>query len=567
MKRLCLIVFGLIFISSVYAQQTKTVDSRISKVTVFQQGAQIFRTATFQLQDGLTDVIFEGVSPYLDEKSIQVSGKGNYLILDIRKNIRYPEPVQNDYESLPPVIKQRISALEDSLLLVNESIEEIRVRKDIYEAEKRMLQGSKVFSGSGKNDTLPVLKDALTYFRIKMTEINNELFSIRKIERKLTAQASKIQIKLDELRNYTSKIDPKNDPNQPVNQIIVTVQSKADIPNATLSVNYFVANAGWNSAYDLRADDVSTPMDLTLKANVYQQTMEDWKGVSLKLSTQNPRLTQQKPSLFIWILNYYTPYSQAQYYQNTAMATSDKAKQPAPSAVREEYSAKDVNDDSQTNASYATSTITNTYTNQEYDIDFPYNIPSDGKTHLVVVAEKKLQTNYRFVAIPKLSQNVYLQGNIAKWDDIDLMEGNANVFFNNTYVGQTYINPREDKDTLEISLGADRQISILRKKVKDKVKEKFAGNTATKTIAIEIIVKNNKQTSADVSIKDQIPVSKDETIKTELIENEQNAKYEESTGFLDWNIKLKPGERRVLSFTYSIKYDKDKPLIIDDLKR
>jgi len=65
-----------------------------------------------------------------------------------------------------------------------------------------------------------------------------------------------------------------------------------------------VPDAGWSPAYDLRADDITSPVKLTYKANVYQSTGVNWDNVNVKLSTINPNRSNVKPVLAPWYVDF-----------------------------------------------------------------------------------------------------------------------------------------------------------------------------------------------------------------------------------------------------------------------
>ncbi|MEP5944593.1 MAG: mucoidy inhibitor MuiA family protein, partial [Balneola sp.] len=97
-------------------------------------------------------------------------------------------------------------------------------------------------------------------------------------------------------------------------------------------------------------------------------------------------------------------------------------------------------------------------TSFSYKIERPYSVPSDGKEHTLEIKKETPQTDYLYASVPKLSSNAYLIGNLSDWDDLNLIEGNANVYFENSFVGSTYLDPSSLLDTLEISLGKDERI-------------------------------------------------------------------------------------------------------------
>ena len=68
----------------------------------------------------------------------------------------------------------------------------------------------------------------------------------------------------------------------------------------------------------------------------------------------------------------------------------------------------------------------------------------------------------------------------------------------------------------------------------------------------KITVKNNKTESVKVTVEDQFPVSTVDDIKVVLVDN-GGAEVDEKEGKLTWKLNLKPGEKKELKFSYSVK--------------
>ena len=65
-------------------------------------------------------------------------------------------------------------------------------------------------------------------------------------------------------------------------------------------------------------------------------------------------------------------------------------------------------------------------------------------------------------------------------------------------------------------------------------------------------MKNNKTESVKVTVEDQFPVSTVDDIKVVLVDN-GGAEVDEKEGKLTWKLNLKPGEKKELKFSYSVK--------------
>jgi uncharacterized protein (TIGR02231 family) len=542
--------------------EDKTVDTKIKDVTVFLNGAQVHRTGKFSVPAGVTKLVFEGASKYINKKSIQVNGKGSFIILDVTHNIKYPEPVKVEESSIPPKIKREIKYLSDSLVEVGFEADELKSRRDALNLEKSMLTNNKVIKGEAKNDSIPLLKDAMVFLRVKLADINKEMLKVKKKEYYLKIKRTRMQARLKDLKNYNTKSGYANKPKEPIQQIIVTVSADA-ASYGSMDINYTVSNAGWSPSYDLRADNTSEPVKLTYKANIYQSTGVDWSNVKLKLSSNDPNRSNVKPSLPVWYLNYYAPYRQqlGKYGdERNEMEGVPGTTNGTDNTALDTFSApRDAKKDARTAASFTT--MQQTLSNVEFSIKLPYTIESNGKPHLLPVKTEKIPASYYHYMVPKLDKDAFLMAKLTNWEELNLLPAKANIYYAGTYIGETRINPSVITDTMELAFGRDRSIIVTRKKLKDKEKEKTIGTDKIKTVVYELALKNNKSNSINLIIEDQLPVSKNEDIKVEL-EDKGKANFNEDTGFLKWDLKLKGRDSRKLEFSYTIKYNKDKTLAL-----
>lgn len=226
------------------------------------------------------------------------------------------------------------------------------------------------------------------------------------------------------------------------------------------------------------------------------------------------------------------------------------------------YMSKSITLDSNAGSSVNYTTQVQTIANVEFDIALNYTIPSDGKGHIVALQTKQLPTTYNYLIVPKIEQTAFLIASVTDWESLNLLPGMANIYFNNTYVGKTNINPLSLSDTLALSLGRDRSIEVKRTQLSDKSTERFLGANNTKTLAYEIEVRNGKAITIEVVIKDHIPVSQKENIKVELIEK-SGGELDDLTGIVTWRQKVKTKEKKDFSLEFEITYPKNEPLSLN----
>ncbi len=90
---------------------------------------------------------------------------------------------------------------------------------------------------------------------------------------------------------------------EPTGEIIVKVSSPNAV-KADFKITYLVKEARWFPTYDIRAKNIQSPIGITYKANVIQQSGEDWDNVELTVSTANPNEGGARPLIKPWILGF-----------------------------------------------------------------------------------------------------------------------------------------------------------------------------------------------------------------------------------------------------------------------
>jgi len=322
---------------------------------------------------------------------------------------------------------------------------------------------------------------------------------------------------------------------------------------AAVELNYVVNSAGWVPLYDLRAIDTKHPVQLQYKANVYQRTGEEWENVKLTLSTANPSLGGAKPVLSTWYLDFPPPVEKRvlRYRANAPAGAVSRA--PEAAQQREDDSA-DL-EESKSVADF-TSTI-QTSLNTEFAISLPYTVKSASKPTLVDIASHSVKADYLYSVAPKLDIDAFLMARLTGWEELSLLPGEANVFFEGTFVAKTYVDPSSIKDTLLLSLGRDKRVIVKREKVKDFTTRKTIASNQRDAYAYSITVRNSKAEPVKIIIEDQVPVSQNSQIEVAVIDP-GNARYNKITGLLEWELSVAPQESKTVTYKFEVKYPKDR---------
>jgi uncharacterized protein (TIGR02231 family) len=560
-------LIGFIFtFNSVQAAEKEIIKSTITEVTVYAQGAQIYRKANYTVKPGVTEVIVDGVCPSIDPNSLQVKATGNVILLDSKYSLYYPKPEDHKIEGIPLKIRKEITFLQDSLSTMNFDLQDIQDEIDVLYAAKNILSNNGSIRGVGKvNDSINLLKQAVDYYQIKMNEINKKLQILNRKKHDKNEKKELMQERLETLENYQQNANLTPKQTGPSHRITVTLSSK-ELVTGKFTISYLVSNAGWTPLYDLRSEISTGKINLSYKAQVFQNTGMDWDDVRLNISTNNPYQNKTKPSLHPWYVDY-NIYKQvlSDKKKGNYNTNSISVQGMAPSIARSEnYSLDDeksaeIEYDSQTSNEFVQ--VVEHMISAEFKIDLPYTIKSNNEQYMVLVKNVDVNANFSYYTVPKLDRSVYLVAQLSKLDELQLVPAKANIFFDGSYIGETYIDPTQMEDTLTLSLGKDPNILIKRTLLKKDCKEKVIGTQIEKTFAYNIEVRNYKSVNIDLIIQDQIPITQNGEIIIELL-NADKAKVEEKNGLLEWRLNLKTKETKNIGFSYKVKYNKDTPLAL-----
>ncbi|SKB80891.1 mucoidy inhibitor MuiA family protein [Daejeonella lutea] len=617
-RHIVLLLLISVFTAVSYSQERKIPsESKIERVIVFLQGAQVERAATLSIPSGISIIEFGGLSPDIDEQSIQVKGTGNFTILSVNR--------QNNFLN-EQKYNEEIKVLEDKIANLRTEIEREEAELMILGKEQEILAANQSIGNGGAGLDLNKLKLALEFHKQRLTENRANQIKTQKTLDQLRVQLSAVQQQASELR-------AKGRSN--TSDIAVKVDSKiASI--GSFKITYLVKNASWYPSYDLRATDVNKPIDLIYRANITQRSGEEWNNVKLVLSSGDPSRGGNKPVLKPYRVGYNvfdqgaasaitsvqgrvvaasgnlslpgvivrvkgssiatTTNQQGAYsiqipspgsvlvfsligYENAERPVTsslmnvslNESVQMLSEVVTTGYSSS-VSGKVAGVAIRGNSSMSSTIplevdvlqgqTTVQFDVAQPYSISSDGKQLTVQLSSNTLNADYKYFAVPKLSENAYLTAAITGINDLSLMSGEANIFFEGAFLGKTLLNVQNTSDTLSISLGVDRNIIVKRVRQKEENEKSFTGATQRATRSFLYSVLNRKTAPVNVTVEDQLPISNSSEVTVERQEL-SNAKVDEPTGTLSWDLQLQPNEKKEFQMRYQVRYPRNKPVRLE----
>ena len=597
-----IVILTFICLNATAKDEPLVVPSSLKTVTVYRSGAELIHNTSVQLAQGNEDLIIEGISNSIDINSVQINCPSAVTIMGIEFSTNY---------LVAPEISTRIKLLQDSVERVQKELEKVNVQIQTTVDLLEVLKANRDIKGQQTGLSVAELMKLMDYYKSKSTELQNELALQKDKQKKINELISKIklQIKEEEDKNTRSAGQLKL-------QLSVATAGKYDF-----IISYITPNAWWTPYYDIRVDDIKSPLKVIYKAKVTQITGIDWKKVKLSLSTSVPSQWGNAPVLRSWFLSYINPVNimEKSLSKSNTIQTYEQLRQGAPAAasgffnnesdskVRGINALKDnssplyvvngvpmsadnfskLNPNTIKNmetlqgasatsiyGSRATNgvilvtlkdglddyvSVTDNELNVTFDIDLPYDVPTNGKEQTATLKEYSVNSLYKYYSVPRLDKDAYLLAEVSDWEKLNLLPGDANIIFEGTYVGKSFLDPASTLDTLNLTLGRDKRLVVKKEKLIDYSSTKFLGNNKIQKITYEITVKNNKKDTVRMMLKDQYPLSTNKEIEVELLDD-GGAMNNAETGVLTWKLELAPGEQKKVRFSYNVKYPRDKLL-------
>ncbi len=561
MKKLQILLLLLPFYGMSQQVNRQVIKTNIDEVKLYLTAGQMTHEQDIKLAQGRNKLIFSGISAYADPQSIQFSAESDYSLVSVSTEMDFLAA-----EEFNP----RISVLKDSLESLQDEQQFVSDELDSYLAEKAVLNTNRDLGGGNQSLTVAQIREAADFYRKRTLAINKEISKLKKKQRNLGVQIEDTRYQLVEL-NYNE--------NQRSNQVIVLLDA-ATSTTMKSTLRYLVSDCGWAATYDLSADDLNQGINLKYKAQVYNNTGNDWSDVKLTLSTADPNLSAAHPELSPWYLNrynpgtkssgkkYYAPESNQVDFRQQAISNINQANERAydnyyvQGELQEQKNRFDDNNfklmqqKTVGNQGVKLINIEISELTTEFDIEAPFSCPADAKPYMVNVKDMDIPATFSHITVPKLDRAAFLLAHIADWQELELIPGPTNVYFGGQYVGMSRIDTRNVSDTLSLSFGRDEKVVVMRKLKKEMSTKRVAGNTKKESYLYEIAVRNNRSAPIRIEVFDQVPISQSNDISVlvdEISEGEQDA----LTGEVKWKLDIPPAGVQGKEIGYTVKYPKN----------
>ena len=529
------------------------VTSSIDAVTVYPDGATVTRLINIDLPAGDTTLIAKDFPPGLDPASLRVEGEGAAGVTIGAIDAR---PPRAERPVIAPEIEKRIETLRDERQVLDDKIAAETARKAFAQrfasnvpfglgekGEARPLTEWRAAFGAVAEETAAA-DNAMREARLKQREIDREL---ARLDAQLKTNPSrKMEVRVDLAANGAGR--------------------------SAFRVSYTVRGARWSPLYDARLDsgakERKPALELIRRAEIVQQTGEDWSDVALSVSTVRTAKGGSAPELSPLIVRF------PQFAPPRPLAAG-RAAEPAPAQTPDIAGAQRVDQpwgsqqvqQAMTKAREGEAVVETGGYQVVFRIPGRISVAANEGAKSFRVASAKIAPDLLARATPALDETAFIEASFRQDDEAPLLPGRIALYRDGIYVGRGQMALTPKDETVRLGFGADDKVKVSRATLKQvEGSAGFVSSAKTDRREYKTTVRNHHEWPIKVVVEDQIPVSEVEDIKVEMLPatpspSERDAR--ERRGVMAWNFDLAPGDSKEIKFGWRMRWPADKAIAFD----
>ncbi len=611
-----ILFFFLFFNQQVFSQtfEERELKTSIEEVTVYLQGGLLSRTGKIDLPTGKSILKVKSLSPHIDDKSINVKATGNFTILSVNHRLNYLNRLQTD---------ARVDSLKNQIKKFDLEITKLQSRLEILSEKQNLLDKNKKLGGETSGATLNQIREAVEFYDKELSSIKAEEIDTKIAIGDLKEEKASIEKEISDVKTSdqlpTGEIEIRIDAPQRTNadfKISYLVSNSGWFPKYDVRVTHidqplillYKADVYQNTGVDWvniklklsngnpRQSGVAPELQtwylnfarnnrrfsmderaIPVSVNQVSGTVTDINGeplpganIMVKGSTigtaadRNGNYSLTLPKTATHLVVSYVGFN----VQEVPITSSNLNVRLVPGTqnlsevVVSGYAVDSKISSPQEEADHLSVTTVENQTTVEFEVEGAYSIQSNNELLSVDLNSYEIEAGYEYQAVPKLEKDAFLIAKISNWDQYKLLQGEANLYFEDSYVGRTILDASSLRDTLNLSLGRDKGIVIDREKISEYSKRRTIGSNKIESRGFKILARNSKSQPITLILFDQIPLSVNNDISVSPQEL-SNGKLDEKTGLITWRLELKPKEMAELNLNYEVKYPKDETVYLE----
>lgn len=524
----------------------------IQEVTVFNNRARLTRRGEVEVESGSQAIEIPNLPLTLDPASVRARARGTaqakLLGVDVRKAY---------FKDVPPgralELTEQIRRLEEE---DRQHLDDLETQDKLITHFDKLTESAETFAfGLARGRTTLETHETILAFVAEKRQ------AAQTKKRAIHAQRRDLAETLDKLRKELQQIQTA----RPKERYTAVVELDVAKPGTlTLELTYLQSGANWHPVYDIRW--ASPHLEIAYLGQVTQNTGEDWRGITLALSTASPALAGVIPELKPWYIAppapmFQTAAAQAKGGMLARMAAPQPAvRQPAPAAI-ESFAAEQAIPEEVQDAVVAQAEVQENGASVTYKIGAGIDIPGDNTPRKTTIALFELFPRADYVTAPRLVSAAYRRLKATNTSPYILLPGQVQLFEGEDYIGTTHLQRITPGQEVELYFGVDDRIVVERELVKRETDKKFLGDQRKIKFAYEIKLENHTPETQTILVHDQIPVSRHESLKVRLENSQPTAAKQDELNRLEWKLDLTAGGKQTIRYDYTVESPREMQII------
>jgi uncharacterized protein (TIGR02231 family) len=498
---------------------------------------------------GAQELVIAGLPANLDENSLRATGSGTVAVKIIG--------VENHERPLEKTPHHQVRALQDELQQATDEGATLKKQSEVLAlrektirelAETAAIRFAKTLA-EGKS-SLENTAQLLDFVQSQQQSINEQSAALEKEKRANAERESMLQNRLKQLKGARKASE---------HCVTIAVESEGT-GEFHLEVVYTVYGARWEPLYDARVQLLppASPdgllegkLQLSYLAKITQNTGEDWKDVALTLSTAQPNLGTLPPKLEpIYVDVFHPPVARMSMPPPAAGMARSMAAPRSADVIEDEEEDEGIEIPAFL-AKHETAKVETIGAGVSYELPRRLTVPCDGQSHRGTIAMHEFPLRLDYQAVPRRTEFAYLRATITNDSGLSLLAGQANIYRDGAFIGAANLQQTAPNQEWKLFLGPDEQVRAKRELTKREVDKSFIGNVRRQNFAYKIELENLKPHRVELTVLDQIPVSRHEQVKVKPHHLAPQPETDD-LGIMTWKLNLPAATKRELHSDYVV---------------
>jgi uncharacterized protein (TIGR02231 family) len=516
--------------------------STIDSVTVYPDGAAVTRVIRADLPGGDSVLLARDFPPGLDPASLRVEGQAGARLTIGAIDAR---PPRAERPPLSPDLENRIEALRDERGALDDKIGAAEARKKFAQ---RFADSSPAGLGE-KGEARP-----LAEWRAAFSAVAEEVAAA-------DADIRAAKVKQREIDRQLARLEAERTANPPRKMEVRIDLAAEAATSATFRVTYTVRGARWAPLYDARLDtggrDRKPALELTRRAEIVQQSGEDWSDVVLAVSTVRTAKGGSAPELASLLVRYAEPLRPL---ASPAPANQAQFRSKAADQLGEGLVAGARHDAAEREAVADTGGF-----QAVFRIPGRVSVATNEGAKSFRVSTAAIAPDLLVRTAPALDAAAYLEASFKQAEEAPLLPGRIALYRDGIFVGRGQMALTPKDETVRLGFGVDDKIKVVRTMLRrNESSSGLISTTRSDEREFKITVRNGHDAPIRVTVEDQLPVSEIDDVKVETLPSTTPPTERDTRnrrGVLAWSFTAAAGELHEIMLGWRVRWPDGKQIV------